>query len=132
KGAEVEGEMGLRGQGGWKGVKKRGGKGARVWRVVAPLPRTIALRLGCHRLPTAGVHLPSAGREVWAASLAFFANSSHGCNFHGCISYTKTPDFTAGSFVTNALASDSSATAKTTAPPALSVRSPASVMEPFM
>src|SRR6266513_2754059 len=61
----------------------------------------------------------------------FFAYLSHGFNSHGCISYTKIPDFTAGSSVTIALASDSFATANTTAPPALSVSGPASFMEPF-
>src|SRR5215510_4636201 len=51
-------------------------------------------------------------------ALAFFANFSHGCNFQGCISYTKTPDFTAGSFVTIAFASASFETSNRTAPPA--------------
>ena len=41
------------------------------------------------------------------------------------------PDVTAGSSVTIALASDSSATANTTAPPALSVSGPANFMEPL-
>jgi hypothetical protein len=44
----------------------------------------------------------------------FFAYLSHGFNSHGCISYTKIPAFTAGSSVTIALASGSSATANTT------------------
>src|SRR6266550_289151 len=61
----------------------------------------------------------------------FFAYLSHGFNSHGCISYTKIPAFTAGSSVTIALASDSSATANTTAPPALSVSGPANFMEPL-
>src|SRR5438132_6855077 len=82
-------------------------------------------------------NLVIASASGWLERLAdrrvyfFFAYLSHGLNSHGCISYTKIPDFTAGSSVTIALASDSSATANTTAPPALSVSGPASFMEPF-
>ena len=47
-------------------------------------------------------------------------NFSHGCNFQGCNSYTKPPDFTAGSFATIAFASSLFETSSRTAPPALS------------